>query len=154
MLNSISNATFSTSVTPAAGQVTGARQWPYILKKKAAAAVRMKQRSKDSAAKKLADLKTKIATAKARQQARDVTAKLKVALDARNAAAKAKQQVIAMASKEKTAAAKATQKTVAIKAAAKVKALIKARTLQAIKLRIQVFQDVFTYSNHEMFCVL
>lgn len=120
-----------------------ASPWPYIIKKKAAAALRMKQRSEVSAAKLVLVIKAKTSAAKARQQARKLAAKVKAALTASSAVAKLQQRIMARASVAKRDAAKAKMVAAAKSLAARVKAEIIAKRLQARAARVQVSFNIF-----------
>lgn len=91
------------------------RLTPYLIKRKAAAAERMKKRASLKAAKDEMDLRARKTAAKARQKAREIAAKVKAALIAKSAAARAKQRI-----------------------AASIKADIAAKVKRALEIRAQV----------------
>lgn len=128
----------STPLPVPAATATTARQWPYMIKRKAAAAVRIKARAIIKAAKDKALLTARSAALKARQSTRDVAARVRAALTKGIAAAKAKKLVLDKNSAERIAAEKIKSRIVARNAAAKRRACISLKKMQARKSRNQV----------------
>lgn len=110
----ISEALPISALSPSAASVRR-RLTPYLIKRKAAAAERMKKRASLKAAKDEMDLRARKTAAKARQKAREIAAKVKAALIAKSAAARAKQRI-----------------------AASIKADIAAKVKRALEIRAQV----------------
>lgn len=111
----ISGALPISALSPNAAPVRPRRLTPYLIKRKAAAAERIKQRASLKADKYEIDLKARKTAAKARQKTREIAAKVKAALIAKSAAARAKQRI-----------------------AASIRAAITAKVKRALKIRAQV----------------